>query len=796
MDKIKEKMKKFLKYGSIFVGVFSLYFSGLISSLTKAHDITYNPFAMIRNAFKYGFSIGTFGLFFIVFELLLLAAVYSWLREHEGMDKMGRLFKMSQDRQTYGDSHFEDPEEFEDVALVQTPEKAYGTILGQMDDTGRRLINYKMHDNRINTHMAVLGASGSGKSYTFTKPYCYQAVKRRESVIITDPDGGLYRDMAGYFQDNGYVVRRLDFANLLRSDGWDCLSSIHQESAEIDAQIFAQAIISNLVDDMSSIYAVGPMSLLKAVLLYVVLDPDRDQKDKNISEVYNLIQNPGGEDFLDSIFDPSQLSEAQEPARGPYQSFKTASPNLRGNLITNLTTQLQLFQNKLVCEVLSTDDIDLVLPGKQPCAYFCIFPDYHYTYKFLVSLFFSMMFMNLTQFADNQPNGRLPVPVNFLLDEFRAIGKLPDWDTKMATIRKRGMNAVMIFQDITQLQMVYEKDWENILSNCSTLVCLGINAPTTADMVSRRVGETSVEVQTQQHQAAETFSALRNFGFVPHSTGEGRRSLLTPEELYRMDKDDSLIIFQGHNPIWARKYPHVLHPESKKLRTILPQSIPSIHDKEARAAAREEENQRVAAYLEKHPLSEVDRSYADVCEPEPKETTTTKLQKLRDKVKHIIQKAAGRLADKLDDTKHNEPEMPNFTGKELFEAPFTFELDEVVFNDAKRQQEEEIAIDTESAKAEYAPTDEPDEDTIIFEPVCPTKDAQSAPERTETEREEEPAPQPKIEPAKSQPTETREPKPMPKVESPTAGLRYRFVSEADKHKDMEDGSVPPGKRGS
>ena len=150
-------------------------------------------------------------------------------------------------------------------------------------------------------------------------------------------------------------------------------------------------------------------------------------------------------------------------------SFKQGSPNLRGNLITNLSVQLQLLQSDLVKTVLSTDGIDLELPGKEPTALFCLFPDNHDTYRFVVSLFFSMLFTRLADLADrNTTNGRrLDVPVNFLLDEFPSIGVIPDFDRKIATIRKRAMNVTMIFQDITQLQNNYRDTWVTLVSNCS-----------------------------------------------------------------------------------------------------------------------------------------------------------------------------------------------------------------------------------------------------------------------------------------------------------------------------------------
>ena len=423
--------------------------------------------------------------------------------------------------------------------------------------------------------------------------------------------------MAGYFQDHGYVVRRLDLTNLNKSDGWDCMRSIKPWNADLDAQMFAQTVIANTVDDLTSIYATGPMSLLKALILRVYLGHDFPEEMKNIGTVYSLLQNPQGESFLDAMFDSSQLTEEEMPCLGPYLSFKQGSPNLRGNLITNLSVQLQLLQNKLVCKVLSTDDIDLLLPGQQPCAYFCLFPDSHDTFRFIVSLFFSMFFTNLISYADQKCGGALPIPVNFLLDEFPSIGHLPDWDRKMATIRKRNLAAVMIFQNITQLQNLYDTTWTTILSNCATMVSLGINDGDTAEMWSKRIGDTTIQAQTEQHPAQEALFAFAH----SHSEGEGRRALLSYDELHKIDQDDCIILFQGHNPIWARKYPHTLHPESHKLRTIYPDDIPDITDFTARKARREQENERVADYLKKHPLpSPEDRKYKGLCEPDPEES--------------------------------------------------------------------------------------------------------------------------------------------------------------------------------
>lgn len=531
---------------------------------------------------------------------------------------------MTKGSKTYGEAHFEEPEEYKTVAVVQKEEDAVGTILGQLDESGKYPIVFREDsENRLNRHIAIVGASGSGKTYTFSKNYAFQAVKRRESVVLTDPDGGLFADMAGYFEDRGYIVRRFDLANLDKSDGWNCMKILTNDLDRIEenAEIFSEIIISNISGTASKsmpIFKDGPKSLLKALLLRVALGHDFKPEEKNIGSVYQLLQNPLGEEFLDSMFDADTLTPEEKPCLGPYLSFKQASPNLRGNLMVNLAANLNVLQTKKVRTVLSTDCIDLSLPGKQPCAYFCVFPDSHATYKFIVSLFFSMLFVTLTNDADARRSRKLDIPVDFLLDEFPSIGVIPDFSRKMATIRKRMMNVCMIFQDITQLRQNYQDSWTTVLSNCSTFIDLGINDADTADLFTKRIGDTTVQVETEKHNPMETIFNNHKI-FHQRSTGEGKRALVSFSELFSgMKENDSIIMFQYHNPILAKKYPYVLHSEAKYLRPIYPDEIPSIDDEKGREAYYAEQERIYRDYMTKHPhINEVDRSYQGRCESIP-----------------------------------------------------------------------------------------------------------------------------------------------------------------------------------
>ena len=571
--------------------VFSL-FGSVITTYVAHEGFSINPIRWLVGIFQYGFSFSYFLLFAILFISVL---IYMSVKMNGELEKDDRDFLYSKNG-TYGTAKLlRRPQELKGVARVQPPQYALGTILGQMDTSGKKIINQDFFDktNHRNKHVAIFGASSSGKTFSYVKPFCIQAVRRRESLVITDPKGELYEDTVQYFKDSGYIVRRFDLKQLELSDGWDILGEIRGNPDRAD--ILAKIIWSNISNGSSSgsIFESGPVSLLKAILLRVALDDGLKEEGKqNIGEAYQMLQNPAGEDGLNEAFDPQKLPKKLQVCVGPYMSYKQGSPNMRGNILITLSSLLNVFQSETVRKITSQNDIDLTLPGKKPCVYYCILPDMHSTYNFIGAVFFSFLFLDLVDYADNQPERKCKVPVNFLFDEFANIGTIPEFDKKLATIRSRALNVSIILQDLPQLMGRYPETYQSILSNCATYVNIGCNDKETAEFFSARAGEATIQVRTDQHESREPALKIGN----KHSTGEGKRLIFTQDELMTFSMDECLIVWQALYTMRAYKYPFVAHPEANRMKRTSILDYPSIFDDEGRKKLREEEKARVAAY--------------------------------------------------------------------------------------------------------------------------------------------------------------------------------------------------------
>ena len=161
------------------------------------------------------------------------------------------------------------------------------------------------------------------------------------------------------------------------------------------AQVFADVIIQNTGSAKGDhFWDNAEMNLLKALILYV--DQGFPPEAKNIGQVYKLL-TMSSEKELNSLFD---LLPVSHPAKVPYCIYKQASDTVRSGVIIGLGSRLQVFQNKLIRQITSYDEINLTLPGKEKCAYFCITSDQDSTFDFLSSLFMTFVFIKLVRYAD------------------------------------------------------------------------------------------------------------------------------------------------------------------------------------------------------------------------------------------------------------------------------------------------------------------------------------------------------------------------------------------------------------
>lgn len=531
--------------------ILALYVGGFMEQLFMESAVRLAPIDTIRHGISSVAGIQCSIVAFILFGAV--AGLIVWRGSgKEAYDE--RNFEVSS-KGTYGTAGFMDEEERAQVLQSEKSfEKVDGVIFGRnLQD--EKIISLPV-ESRLNRNFAVCGAQGSMKSRAFARVMALQCIRRGESVYLTDPKSELYEDLSFYFRESGYTVKQLNLIQLEHSDAWNCLGEIDDGSL-ID--VFCDVVIRNTTDKFDHFYDNTEMDLLKALCLYVFHEYPPEKR--TFPEAYKLLINKSV-DMLDAIFD---RLPTHHPARGPYQLFAKAE-KVKGNAVLGLGTRLQIMQNKLVQQITSHDEIDLSLPGREKCAYFCITSDQDSTFDMLATLFTSFLSIKLVRYADRTKERRLPVPVQFILDEFPNLGVVPDFKKKLATARSRGIGMSILFQNIPQLQNRYpDNQWEEILGGCDFSIFLGCNDMTTASYYSDRTGEITVSVSSIR----KSYYTIRATDYVPEyteSTSLGKRMLLLPDEILRFPLDQGLLIIRGQKVCRFRKMDYLEHPDSQYMK--------------------------------------------------------------------------------------------------------------------------------------------------------------------------------------------------------------------------------------
>ncbi len=505
------------------------------------------------------------------FFILIMYALVSgkWLHYITGVKitKDERNFDISNEG-THGTSGWMSEREREKVLQLGSADKLPCPILCKIKDSvydDDRFADYAglRTDAGLNSHTMVYGASGSGKSRGFVKPFILKMAKfkadRRESMILVDPKGEFFESMSEFLRKQGYVVKAFNLLDMENSDGWNCIGEIGNDTDMV--QSVAEIIIRNTADSeqKADFWDKAEKNLLIALILYVqsMRDPVTNEllpiHERSLGTIYKMISTEG-QKSLDMKF---QRLPIDHPARAPYGIFKQAASNLWGNIFIGLGSRLSVFQNKLVDTITKYHEIDMELPGKQPCAYFCIISAQDSAYEFLSSLFFSLLFKRLTDFArkHGDERGRLPVPVNFVMDEFCNCGKLLDFKKTISVVRSYGINCHIIVQSIAQLADRYPiKEWEEIVGNCDTQLFLGCNDTMTSEFISKRCGNVTIQLTNSMSPQTPLFSPItREVTGYRQTKSNTMRPLMYPEEVLQLDNRECLLLIRGQKPIKAFK---------------------------------------------------------------------------------------------------------------------------------------------------------------------------------------------------------------------------------------------------
>lgn len=352
-------------------------------------------------------------------------------------------------------------------------------------------VSYSMdcYETRLNNNVMVVGTSGAGKTRSIVTPNLLSA---NGSYVVSDPKGNLYKKYKDYLEKKGYVVKLLDFTHPENSSHYNPYNYIRTEQ---DIVKIAHMIVYNTGVALRGdpFWDQAAQLLVEAIigLQWEFMPPD----DRNLPTLLGMLdlcdikeEDESAKNVLDDMVDDIEKQGYQDSFGAKhYRRFRQAASKTSKSILITITAKLAAFDTKELQEMLSSDDLDIASIGKQKTALFVVVSDTDRSMDTLANLFYSQAMNELCLYADNEcPNNKLPVPVQFILDDFATNCMITDFPKMIASIRSRGISAMLMIQAESQLEQAYGEDGRTIIGNCDTYIYMGGNDLETADAVARR----------------------------------------------------------------------------------------------------------------------------------------------------------------------------------------------------------------------------------------------------------------------------------------------------------------------
>lgn len=427
--------------------------------------------------------------------------------------------------------------------------------------TKRVSIGLDGYKHRRNLNILVVGGSGSGKTRFFCKPGIMSV---NCSYMIVDPKGEMLRSTGYLLKDEGYDIKVFDLIHPRQSDGYNPFTYIRDDP---DVLKLMDNLVKNTTPPKGAsndpFWEKAEIALDSALMLYLLYEAPVEEQNfemlmfmlecARVMEEDEQYQSP-----LDLLFQTLEERDPSHIAVREYKVYKQAAGKTAKSILVTASVRLAAFIFPQYAAMMQTDEMDFASLGERKRAIFCVIPVNDGSMNYLVSMLLTQCFQHLYLRADERYNGRLPVPVRVIQDEWANVAQPDSYPKVLATCRSYNIGINIIVQNIQSIKALYKDEWEGIIGNCDTLLFLGGgNEPTSLEFVSKLLGKETVHTRTRGRTKGRSGSSSVNF----QQTG---RDLMTPDEIRMLPTNDALLFIRGEKPVRDKKYDIKKHPNVRR----------------------------------------------------------------------------------------------------------------------------------------------------------------------------------------------------------------------------------------
>lgn len=344
------------------------------------------------------------------------------------------------------------------------------------------------------SHLITFAPTGSGKGVSVIIP---NLLHYNGPVIVIDPKGENFAVTAKYRKDvMKQEIYLLDPFNAVSNDLLErCevhrgslnpldLCFVSNTSLENDSQMIANLLagVSSLGDE--PFWDISAKKLISGLIAHEIDLAKREDRNPVFSKVIDYIFGD------DPIYNMAVMLDTQRPSKFVASSigggFLSISDITRSGILATAQSYMSMFLSQELLAWLNTSTMKLrdIQEGKKYTLYIVIPPSKLDSHSTLLATWIGVLMSTIMERRELPETKTL-----FILDECANLGHLGVLKKAVTLLRGYGLQVWMFFQDLAQLEYLYEEDYATMINNCGVLQTFGVGRMAAALPLAKLIGK-------------------------------------------------------------------------------------------------------------------------------------------------------------------------------------------------------------------------------------------------------------------------------------------------------------------
>ncbi|OJW12505.1 type IV secretory system conjugative DNA transfer family protein [Mucilaginibacter sp. 44-25] len=394
-------------------------------------------------------------------------------------------------------------------------------------------------------HLLTVAGTRGGKGVNLIVPNLLGLGGYEGSYVVIDPKAELAAISQRYQRESGKNVVILNPWDLLAENvgkassynPMDILSDKSSPHLIDDADIIAEMIVPVEKDDKNRFFTDNARGILSGLVLHLVTTYEREER--TLDKLWKWVRLSG--DDWDNLLADMAINvdpvngDAIRTAANAILQLMSAGEKTFGSIMATLIQCTDFLKSPALQQSLQSGFDPRILSEGNTIVYVVIPVDKLQSHARWLRLVVTTCIRAVVR----KPNKR----VCFLLDEFAALGYLPEIENALSTYAGFNLTVWPILQSLIQLKGIYGDKWEVFVGNTAVKQYFSVNDNFTAEYVSKSIGQTSNVTGIKSWLGIKDPSA-------------NQRPLVTSDEVRRGSGDNMFVFIGAKPPTLLEKRPY------------------------------------------------------------------------------------------------------------------------------------------------------------------------------------------------------------------------------------------------